>query len=185
MEASTPPRPVTESHWRSCDVWTLYLENCANARRINVFWVINPLFLTHPGVRYNRQPLHDLSRRVIEVPVKFELRSLKTVQMHVELTFFEWLPLCFWPIWGYGGIVNPSTTCHGQSLTFLWSLNSVSWKLCERTSNYVFWVIDPLFLTHLGVRWNRQPLHDLYRRVIEVPVKFELRSLKLCECTSN
>ena len=35
----------------SYEVSTLYLENSANARRIYVFWVINPSFLTPPGVR--------------------------------------------------------------------------------------------------------------------------------------
>ena len=33
-------------HWRSCEISTLHLENCANARRIHVFWVVNPLFPT-------------------------------------------------------------------------------------------------------------------------------------------
>ena len=33
--------------------------------------------------------LHDLSRGVSDVPVKFQLCILKTVRMHVEFTFFE------------------------------------------------------------------------------------------------
>ena len=36
---------------------------------------------------------------------------------------------------GYLRIANPSTTCPGESLTYLWSFNSVSWKLFERMSN--------------------------------------------------
>ena len=52
------------------------------------------------GSTVNRQPLHDLSRRVIYVPVKFQLFVLKTVRMHVEFTFFGWLTLYFWPLWG-------------------------------------------------------------------------------------
>ena len=68
---------------------TSYLENCAILRRNYVFRVINPLFLTHLGVRMNCEHLHNLSRGVIDVPVKFELLILKTVRLHVEITFFE------------------------------------------------------------------------------------------------
>ena len=39
----------------------------------------------------NCEPLHNLSRGVIDVPV-FELLILKTVRLHVEM-FFEWLTL--------------------------------------------------------------------------------------------
>ena len=35
------------------------------------------------------EPLHDLSRGVVDDPVKIELRSLKTVRLHAEITFFE------------------------------------------------------------------------------------------------
>ena len=45
VKSSTPPRPVPGSHWIICEVSALNLKNCANARRIYVFWVINPLFL--------------------------------------------------------------------------------------------------------------------------------------------
>ena len=89
VESSTLPRPVPGCRRRSCEVSTLNLENCAIARRIHVFWVINPLFLTPVGKRWNRQPFHDLSRGVVDVPVKFQLLILKTVRMHVEFTFFE------------------------------------------------------------------------------------------------
>ena len=43
--------PVYGGFWRTCEVSTLYLENCENARRTFIFWVINPLFLTSLGVR--------------------------------------------------------------------------------------------------------------------------------------
>ena len=33
-KSSTPPWPVPECHWRTCEVSTLYLENCVNACRI-------------------------------------------------------------------------------------------------------------------------------------------------------
>ena len=72
---------------------------------------------------------------------------LKAVQMNVEFTFLEWSNLYSWPLWGYSWIVNLSTTCLGESLTYLWSFNSVSWKLCECTSNVRFWVDNPLFPT--------------------------------------
>ena len=49
VESSTSPRPLPWSHWRTCEVSTLYLENCANARWMNVFWVVNPLFMTPMG----------------------------------------------------------------------------------------------------------------------------------------
>ena len=84
IKSSTRPRPVPGSHLIICEVSALYLENCANACRIYVFWVINLLFLTPPG---------------------------------------------------YGRIVNHSLTCTVESLTYLWSFNSISWKLCECTLN--------------------------------------------------
>ena len=139
-----------------------------------------------------------MSRRVSDVPVKFQLCILKTVRMHVEFTFFEWLTLYFWTprgtvessthiqhvpeshwrtckdstlylkncanacriyvFWAINPlflsptrnrrIVNPTTTWSGESLTYLWSVNSVFWKLCEWTSNLRFFlVINPLFLS--------------------------------------
>ena len=62
--------------------------------------MINPLFLTPVGKRWNRQPFHDLSRGVVDVPVKFQLLILKTVRMHVEFTFFKWLTLYSQAPWG-------------------------------------------------------------------------------------
>ena len=71
--------------------------------------------------------------------------------MHVEFTCFGWLTLYFWPLWGNGKIVNPSTTCPGVSLTFeLWSFNSSSWKLCKCTSNSRFLSDWPFISDHCG-----------------------------------
>ena len=80
IESSTHPWPLPGRHWRTCEVSSLYLKNCANACCIHVFWVFNPLLLS---------------------------------------------PL------GYHRIVNPSTTCPGKSLMYLWSFSSLSLKLCE------------------------------------------------------
>ena len=51
--------------------------------------MIDHLFLTPREVRKNCEPLHNLSRGVIDVPVKFELLILKTVRLHVEITFLS------------------------------------------------------------------------------------------------
>ena len=98
-----------------------------------------------PLVGYGRivNPSTTCPSGVIDVPVKFELLLLKTVRWHVEITFFEWLTLHFWPLWGYGRTVNPSTTCprsHWRSCEFeLLILKTV--RLHRR--NNVFWVINP------------------------------------------
>ena len=101
VDSTTPLRPVSESHWRTCEVSTLYLESCANAHWIHILWVINPLFLTPLGcgriVTTPSRPV--LSRGVVGVPVKLQFCILKTVRMHVEFTFFEWLTVYFWAPW--------------------------------------------------------------------------------------
>ena len=53
VESSTYAQPVPKCRWRACEVSTLYLENCVNARRSYVFWVISPLFLTLRGYGRN------------------------------------------------------------------------------------------------------------------------------------
>ena len=58
--------------------------------------------------------------------------------MHLEVSFYEWLTLHSLPLWGYDEIVNLFATCPVESLTYLWSFNSVSWKLCEWTWNLRF-----------------------------------------------
>ena len=55
VEWPTPPRPVPVSHWRTCKVSTLYLENCANACCINVFFSDEP-FISEPGYRRTVNP---------------------------------------------------------------------------------------------------------------------------------
>ena len=75
-ESSTFLWSFNSLSWKLCE----YTSN-------SLFWMINPLFLTPLGVMYNRQPLHNLSRGDINVPVKFQLFILKTVRMHVEFTF--------------------------------------------------------------------------------------------------
>ena len=80
--------------------------------------------------------------------------------------------------WGYHRIANPSTTCPGELLTYLWSFSSVSWKLWERMLNFSC-LSDQIFISEPpGASQNRQPLHDLSRRVADVPVKFQLCILK-------
>ena len=142
VESPTSLRLIPESRWRNWSFNAAFWQLCectSNSR----FWVFNPLFLT---------PFHDLSREVFDVPVKFQLFILKAVWIHDEFMFFEWLTLYFRPFGGNGRIVNPSTTCPGESSTFLWSLNSSSWKLCKCTSNSRFRVINPLFSTLRGER---------------------------------
>ena len=46
--------------------------------------------------------------------------------MHPELTFSEWLTLYSLLLWGYGKIVNLSTTYSVETLRYLLSLYSVS-----------------------------------------------------------
>ena len=106
VESSTHPRPVPGSRRRSCEVSTLHLENCANARRIHVFWVINPLFVTPRGYGRIVNPFTTCPGESSTFLVKFQLFKLKTVRMHVEFAFFEWLSLYFWP---FGGTVESST----------------------------------------------------------------------------
>ena len=63
------------------------------------FQVTNPLFLSPMGYRRivsgDGQPLHDLYWGFIDAPVKFQLYILKTLQMHFEFTFVEWLTFYF------------------------------------------------------------------------------------------
>ena len=150
VESSTHSRLVPESHWRTCEVSALYLENCANACWIYDFCVINPLFLSHIGLTLNRQPIHNLYRWFVDVPVKFQFCILKTVWMHFEFTFFEWLTLYFWDPWG-----NVELSTHSRPVP------ESHWRTCEVSALYLencanacwidgFWVINPLFLSPMG-----------------------------------
>ena len=141
---SSSPWPVLGSHWRTCEVSTLYLENVCECTSqftfFEWFWVI----------------LSDFEWFWVMIFEWFWVSTLhlENCAMHVEFTFFEWLTLHFWPLWGNGRNVNPSTTCHGDiTSTFLWSFNSSSWKLYECTSNSrLFWVINPYFWSLWG-KW--------------------------------
>ena len=137
VESSTPPRPVPGSRRRPCEVSTLHLENCANGRRIHVFRVINPLFLTPRGTVESStppQPVPGSLRRSCEVSILYLENCANTRRIHV---FWVINPLFSTPR-GNGRIVNPSTTCPEESSTILWSFNSPPWKLCECTSNSRF-----------------------------------------------
>ena len=68
----------------------------------------------------------------------FQTARIRTARMRPELTFYEWLTLYSLPLWEFGKIFNFSTTSPVESLTYLWSFNFVSWKLCESTSNLRF-----------------------------------------------
>ena len=128
---------VPGSHWIICEVSALNLENCANASRIYVFWVINSLFLTLPG--YGRIVNRSATCTVESLTyLCFNSTYIsKTVWMRSELTFFERLTLPY-PFWGTVEIVNHSLTSYVESLTYLWNFNSISWKLCKCTSNLRF-----------------------------------------------
>ena len=68
VESSTPPRPVLESRLRNCGVSTLYEgQNYVNACWNNVFWVINPLFLSPLGYRRIVNPSTTCSWTVLDL----------------------------------------------------------------------------------------------------------------------
>ena len=105
--------------------------------------------------------------------------------MHVKFMFFRVINPLFLTPPGVRRIVNLSTTCPLENLTYPWRVNSVSWKLCKCTSNERFWVINSLFLTTPG-----------YIRIVNIYTtclweslmylwSFNSVSWKLCECTSN
>ena len=99
--------------------------------------------------------------------------------MRSALTFLEWLTLYSPPLLRYGRIVNLSSTSYVESLTYLWSFNSISWKLCECTSNLRFWVINPLFPDPIrGTVESSTSPSTCVPGVIDVPVKFQLSILK-------
>ena len=139
VESSNPPWPVSVSHLRSCEVSTLHLENCANARWIHVFLGDWPFISDPYGGKVETsilpRPVPKSLRRSCEVSTLHLENRANARRIHV----FGWLNLYFWPLWGNGRIVNPSTTCPGVSSTLLWSFNSISWKLCECTSNLRVW----------------------------------------------
>ena len=86
---------------------------------------------------------------------------------------------------GYGRTVNHSATCTVESLTYLWSFYSISWKLCECALNNDFWVVNPLFPNLM--RYGR--IVNLYTTSFVGSLtylwSFHFISWKLCECTLN
>ena len=137
VESSPFPQPVPGSHWRTCKVSIQYLENCANACRIYVCWVINPLFLSHTGTVESSTPSRPVPEsrwRICKVSTLCFENCANACWIYV---FRVINPLFLSPT-RYRRILNPSTTCPGESVTYLWSFNSVSWKLCECTSNLRF-----------------------------------------------
>ena len=203
VESSTFPQPVTGSRWRTCEISTLYLENCANARqiyvfewltlysrslrgygrivnlsatcnwesltyqwnfnsiylencanarRIYVFWVINPLFSTPPGGTVESstflQPVTGSRWRTCEVSTLCLENWVNTCRINV----FEWLTLYSQALWG---TIEPSTPPLPAPET-PWPVWEVWTSYLENCANarwiYVFWVINPLFLTPPGVR---------------------------------
>ena len=130
VESSTPAWPVPESHWCTCEVSTLYLENCANAHRIYIFELLTLYFWPLRGrveSSTSSRPVPGRRWRTCEVSTRYLKNCANACWNNV---FWVINPLFLSPM-GYRRIVNPSTTCSGKSLTYLRSLNLVSWKLCE------------------------------------------------------
>ena len=96
VESLTYPWPFTWSRWRTCEVSTLYLENCANTRRIYVFWVINPSFLTPPWYKRIISFSMTFSVELLTCLWSFNSVSWKLCECMPNLRFFEWLTVYFW-----------------------------------------------------------------------------------------
>ena len=86
--------------------------------------------------------LHDLSHKVLDLSEKFELRTLKTMRMRAELTFFEWLTLYFQALWGTVDFLTTSRSVLAGSITYIRSFSSVSWKLrkCMLNLRFLGWL---------------------------------------------
>ena len=74
----------------------MYLENCANACWIYVFWVINPLFRS--PTRYHRinNPSTTCPGKTMTCLWSFDSVSWKLCECISNLRFVEWLTLYFW-----------------------------------------------------------------------------------------
>ena len=87
VESSTPPRPVPGCRRRSCEFSTIHLENCANARRIHVFWVINPFISDPCGETVEPstlpRPVPVCRRRFCEVSILYLENCAKARRIHV------------------------------------------------------------------------------------------------------
>ena len=144
-------RPVPRSHRHSCEDSNLHQENCANARRIHVSWVINPLFHDPSGSTVEpstpAQPVPGNHRRFCDVSTLYLGNCANTRQFHV---FWVINPLFLIPL-GNSTIVNPSTTYTGGHRRSC-EVPTLYLENCANAHRiHVFLVINPLFLTPLGV----------------------------------
>ena len=104
------------------------------------------------------------------------------------MNFFEWLTLYSWRIWGRVDLVNLSTTCPGESWTYLWSFNSVSWRLCDYTVAFTcFERINPWFPTPPGLLARIVKLTTTLSRELANVCSSSIYAayIILCDCTSN
>ena len=97
VESSTPPRPVSANHWRTCKVSTLYLEKCPNACRIFMFFERLSLYFWAPrGTVESSTPPRPIPES--------HWRTCKVSNLYLEkcpnacriFMFFERLTLYFW-----------------------------------------------------------------------------------------
>ena len=113
----------------------------------------------------------------------FNFVSWKLWWIHVEFTFFEWLTLYSRSLRGYGRIVNLPATCTFESLTELWSFNSVFWKLGEWHVEFTFFlVINSLFSSPLGHRRIVNPSTTCSWKSLTCVRSLNFVSWKLYEC---
>ena len=138
VESSPFPQPVPGSHWRTCKVSIQYLENCANACRIYVCWVINPLFLSPTGTVESSTPPRSVPEsrwRICKVSTLCLENCANACWIYV---FFEWLTLYFW---APRGTLESSTPPRSVPESF-WRICEVSTLCLENCSNacwiYVF-----------------------------------------------
>ena len=163
---------------RSCEVSTLHLENCANARRIHVFLVINPLFLT------SMEEMVETSTLPRPVP-KSHRRSCEVSTLHLEncassnsrLTLYfsygwnvKFHRLCeSWKLCcAFFGWLTPM---HGSRIsTFFVNVPVITLPCANARRIHVFLVINPLFLTSMGemVETSTLTVPKSHRRSCEV-----------------
>ena len=179
VESSSSSQPVPGRIWRTCKVSALYLENCANERWINVFWGVNPSFLTPLGYSRIVSPSTTCAGGSLTYLWSFNFVSLKTVRMHGEFTFFEWLTLYSYPHRGQGRIVNLSMTrrCEFQLCI------SITVRMCVEFRFLWLTLYSFLWITHYS--WPLRGYDRIvnlcatfFRRVVDVPIKFQLCILK-------
>ena len=119
-------RPVQWRIWWACEVSALYLENCVNACWFNVFWVINPLFPSPLKKRKIVNPSTTCLTWSLTYLWSFSSSILKTVRMHAEFTFFEWLTLYLKAPWG--GV---------ELISHLRPVPRSHWRTCKDSALYL------------------------------------------------